>query len=107
VHGLPVLIVSAISTLVMFAGVLILGTEAGSEDLHMRSVLIDTAADGLAALSVAGVGAVIYFTGGLYWLDSVAAIIIGIIIAIGAVRLLADVVQSLRSRTPLQQHDRD
>ena len=42
IHGLPVLVVSAVTTAVMVLGVLVLGREAGQEDLHMRSVLIDT-----------------------------------------------------------------
>lgn len=96
VHGLPVLIVSVISTFVMVAGALILGKSAGNEDLHMRSVLLDTLADGLAAAGVAVVGAIIYFTHGLYWLDSLVAIIIGIVIGFGAIRLLNDVVKTLR-----------
>lgn len=65
VHGLPVLIMSLISTAVMVLGVIILGKGAANEDLHMRSVLLDTLSDGLAALSVAVVGAVIYFSHGL------------------------------------------
>jgi cobalt-zinc-cadmium efflux system protein len=95
VHGLPVLIVSAITFSVMVAGVFILGKGAGSEDLHMRSVLLDTISDGLAAAAVAIVGAIIYFSHGLYWLDAVAAIIISVVIGCGAVRLLRDVYAAL------------
>jgi cobalt-zinc-cadmium efflux system protein len=107
VHGLPVLIVSAISAAVMAVGILVLGMGAGNEDLHMRSVLLDTISDGLAALSVAVVGAIIYFSHGLYWLDSVAAIAIGIVIAFGAIRLLIDVTRSLRSGAPLELSEKD
>jgi len=61
IHGLPVIIIiSAIATLVMVAGVLVLGVGDGREDLHRRSVLLDTA--GYAAASAAGSGAVIYLS---------------------------------------------
>jgi cobalt-zinc-cadmium efflux system protein len=95
IHGLPVLIVSAISTLAMAAGVIILGLGAGNEDLHMRSVLLDTISDGLAAAAVAVVGGIIFITHGVYWLDAAVAIIISIVIGFGALKLLKDVVLDL------------
>jgi cobalt-zinc-cadmium efflux system protein len=97
IHGLPVLIVSVISTFVMILGVFILGRGAGNEDLHMRSVLLDTISDGLAAASVAIVGGIIYFSKGLYWLDSVVALLIGAFIGYSAIKLLYDVSRSLRT----------
>lgn len=96
VNGLPVLIVSAIATVVMLGGALILGRDAGSEDVHMRSVMLDTLSDALASAAVAIVGGVIYFTHGLYWLDPTVAIVIGAVIGVGAVGLLRDVVRELR-----------
>lgn len=101
IHGLPVLIISSISATVMVIGVIILGKGAGNEDLHMRSVLLDTIADGLSAAGVAVVGGIIFLAHGLYWLDSVAAIILGLIILLGAFKLLRDVVRSLRTSTTL------
>jgi len=105
VHGLPVLIVSVIATVVMVAGALILGADAGSEDLHMRSVLLDTVADALTSAAVAATGAAIYLTHGTFWLDPAVAIIIGLIIGYGAARLLRDVVMALRNRAPLDLDD--
>lgn len=101
VQGLPVLIVSAIATAVMVLGVFILGTNAGEEDLHMRSVLLDTASDALASAAVAASGAVIAITGSFYWLDPVLAADIGVVIGYGAVRLLRDALTSLRLGSPL------
>jgi cobalt-zinc-cadmium efflux system protein len=97
VNGLPVLVVSAIATLVMIGGVLVLGLDAGREDLHMRSVLLDTMADAVASAAVAVAGAVIYLTGRYYWLDPLLAGLIGLVIVAGALRLLRDVVRSLRT----------
>jgi cobalt-zinc-cadmium efflux system protein len=105
IHGLPVLIVSVAATGVMVAGVFVLGTSAGSEDLHMRSVLLDTASDALAAAAVAVSGAIIYITGRFFWLDSVLSVAIAVVIGVGAVRLLAAVVSALRHGTDLDIDD--
>ncbi|MEO6509143.1 MAG: cation transporter, partial [Patescibacteria group bacterium] len=42
IEGLPVAIVSGIATIFMGISIFILGKDAGNEDLHMRSVLLDT-----------------------------------------------------------------
>ena len=101
VHGLPVLLVALISALAMALGVIVLGLGAGKEDLHMRAVLLDTISDGLAAVGVALVGAIITITHKFFWLDAIAAILISIFIAYNALRLLRDVLKALRSHTPL------
>ncbi len=105
VQGLPVLIVSVLATAVMVLGVFVLGTDAGQEDLHMRSVLLDTVADALASAAVAVSGAVIYFTGRFLWLDSALAAGIGVLIGAGAMQLLRDAVRALRSGSPLDLDD--
>jgi cobalt-zinc-cadmium efflux system protein len=96
VHGLPVLVVSAISTLVMLVGAAILGFSAGSEDLHMRSVLLDTLSDGAAAAAVAVTGGVIAITHKFYWLDPALAAAIAVVVGIAAVKLLADGIPEMR-----------
>lgn len=107
IHGLPVLVTSGIAAVVMVAGALVLGRDAGSEDLHMRSVLLDTVADAVTSAAVAVTGAVIFVVHGLYWLDSVMAVLVGLIIGAGATRLLIDVVRSLRTGTQLDLDDGD
>jgi len=101
IHGLPVLVVSAVATAVMLAGVLVLGTGAGREDLHMRSVLLDTVSDAVASAAVAVSGLVIYLTGRFFWLDSALSAAIAVVVGVGAARLLRDVVRSLRTGAPL------
>lgn len=91
VNGLPVVIVSAISTVVMVVSAFILGRGADKEDLHMRSVLLDTVSDGLSAAAVAVVGGIIYYSHGLYWLDAAVAAVVSLIIGFGATKLLKDV----------------
>ncbi len=99
IHGLPVLIVSGIATVFMVIGALILAKDPAQQDLHMRSVLLDTVSDGLASAAVAIAGGIIFFTGKFYWLDSVLAILIGMVIGYGGVKLLRDVIMALRGKT--------
>ena len=107
VHGLPVLGVSAVAAIVMLIAAFILGADAGSEDLHMRSILLDTIADGAAAAVVAVVGGVIAVAHRWYWLDSGAACLVAAVIAVAAVRLLADVARALRSGKSYVPQDDD
>ncbi len=105
IHGLPVLIVSAVATGVMLIGVMVLGVGAGREDLHMRSVLLDTVFDGVASAAVAVGGLVIYLTGRFFWVDSALSVVISLVIGAGAVHLLRDVVRSLRTGVALELDD--
>jgi cobalt-zinc-cadmium efflux system protein len=95
VHGLPVLIVSAIAALVMIAGVMVLrgdeGDEGGERDPSVAAVLLDTLADAAAAAGVAVTGAIILVTGSWYWLDPAVALVIAVVIAYHAVALIRKV----------------
>jgi cobalt-zinc-cadmium efflux system protein len=95
VHGLPVIIVSVVAALVMAICALIIGT-VESDDLNMRSVLLDTMADAVSAGGVALSGAIILAAKGAYWLDPAAALGISLIIAYHAVKLIREVLLSLR-----------
>ncbi|MBS4728697.1 cation transporter [Mycobacterium sp. SM1] len=98
--ALPVLIASAVAAVVMLAGVLILGgdvdREGGGEDLNMKAVMLDTAADAAAAAGVAISGAVILVAGGWFWLDPVVALVIAAVVGYHAVNLLRKVLTALR-----------
>jgi cobalt-zinc-cadmium efflux system protein len=101
VDGLPVLIVSALASIVMVFGAVILGGDAddddgGGGDLNMQAVLLDTVADAAAAAGVAITGAVILVTGRFYWLDPAVALLIATVVGYHALALLADVVRRLR-----------
>lgn len=98
IEGLSVMIISIIATLVMLVSALILGRDAGKEDLHMRSVLLDTISDGVSAAAVAISGGIIYFTGRLFWLDSAVTLVIGFIIGFNALKLFKDVLRALHSK---------
>lgn len=96
VHGLPVLIVSTVTMAVLLAGAWVLGASAADEDLHMRSVLLDTLADAAAAAAVAVAGAVIALTGRFFWLDSVLALAISAVVAVPAGALCLKGVAAIR-----------
>jgi cobalt-zinc-cadmium efflux system protein len=98
IDGLPVVVVSVIAAGAMIACALILGDVAG--DLNMQSVMLDTVADAAAALGVAVSGAVILVTGELFWLDSVVALVIAVVIGYHAVRLLRSVLADLHKESP-------
>ncbi len=94
VHGLPVLVVSGTAAVLMLASALVLssGTDEDDDDgaaMSVRAVLLDTLADSAAAGAAAAAGAVIFATGGYYWLDPAAALVISVIVATQAARLLA------------------
>jgi len=95
IKALPVLIVSSISALVMAAGAFVIAGD-GNADLHMRSVLLDTISDAVAAAALAVTAAIILITKGFYWSDSVVALIISIVIAYQGIKLLREAVHELR-----------
>jgi len=101
VEGLPVLIVSSIAAAVMLAGALVLrgdrGQDDDEEDLNVKAVLLDTAADAAAAAGVAASGAIILGTGGWYWLDPAVALVIAAVIAYHAQKLTRKAVTAIRS----------
>ena len=101
VEGLPVLIVSGIAAGVMLAGALVLRGDPvqddGGEDLNVKAVLLDTAADAAAAGGVAASGAIILGADGWYWLDPATALTIAMIIAYQAQKLARKAVSAIRS----------
>jgi cation diffusion facilitator family transporter len=105
VHGLPVLVVSAIACVVMASAALVLwGDEDDDDDaggnLNMRAVLLDTVADAGASGAVAIVGAVILATGGTYWLDPAVALVVSGVIAWHALRIVREATRRLRAGAP-------
>jgi cobalt-zinc-cadmium efflux system protein len=94
IHGVPVVIVSVIAAAAMIACAAILGSVEG--DLNMESVMLDTVADAAAAIGVAISGAVILITKGTYWLDSLVALLIALVVGYHAVRLMRRVLARLR-----------
>jgi len=102
VHGLPVLLMSTIAMIFMLVAAFILKVDLDdeSEDVHeklsSRAVFLDTLADAASAGGVAITGAVILLAHGLDWLDPTVALIIAVVIAFHALRLLTDVRVALR-----------
>jgi cobalt-zinc-cadmium efflux system protein len=96
VLGLPMALVSIVTLGVMIAGALVLGRSARREDIHMKSVLVDTLADAAAAAGVLVAGSIIWVTHGLYWLDPVIALILAGVIGYTGIRLASQAVAALR-----------
>lgn len=102
VHGLPVLVVSAVAAAVMLVGALILGGDEKDDDdpggnLNIRAVLLDTLADSMVAAAIAVVGAIILVASANYWLDPAVALLVSGVIAFHALRLVRAVFAELRS----------
>ncbi len=97
VHGVAVVVISAIAAVGMLAGALVL---RGDQDLNMRSVLLDTVADAATAACVTVTGIVILTTGGLFWLDPAVALAVAIVIGYRAVGLLREVADVLLESSP-------
>lgn len=94
IHGVPVVIVSVVAAVAMIACAFILGNVEG--DLSMESVMLDTVADAAAAIGVATSGAIILITKGTYWLDSLVALLIALVVGYHAIRLMRKVLARLR-----------
>jgi len=94
VHGAPVIVVSLIAAAAMIACAFILGDVTG--DLSMESVMLDTVADAAAAIGVAVSGSVILLAHGVYWLDSLVALLIAVVVGYHAVRLMRRATARLR-----------
>jgi len=107
VHGLPVLVVSAVAAVVMVVAAVVLGGDDDDGDLSVKAVLLDTIADAAAAAGVAVVGMVIVVTGGWFWLDPAVALMIAVVVGYHALRLVARVVRQLRSRDRDRSHEPD
>ncbi len=93
---LPMAVVALITLVVMIGGALVLGLSAHREDIHMKSVLIDTLADAAAAAGVLVAGVIIWIAGGLYWLDPVIALILAAVIGYAGTRLTLQAIAALR-----------
>ena len=88
----------------MLAGALVLGgdpgDEDGEEDLNVKAVLLDTAADAAAAAGVAASGAIILGTRGWYWLDPAVALAIAVVVGYHALKLVLKITAALRAARP-------
>jgi len=98
VQGGLVLIV-ALAAFVINAGSAVVLRERGN-DLNMRSALLHMTGDAGASLAVATAGLVILLTGGWYWLDPAASLLVGVLISWQAWKLLRASIDVLLESTP-------
>lgn len=71
-----------------------------SGDLNMRAALLHAASDAAASAGVAAAGLVMWAVAGAYWLDPLASLVIGLLIAVRAVMLLVETTNVLMEATP-------
>jgi cobalt-zinc-cadmium efflux system protein len=74
--------------------------EPHGHDLNIQAAVLHLASDALASVAVAAAGLVILLTGGNYWLDPVASLVIAVTICIQALRLLRRSAEVLLEATP-------
>jgi len=98
VHGGTVLVVAGAAAVVNCVAALVLVGDR--HDLNMRAVMLDTVGDAAANAGVAAAGAVILLTGSFEWLDPAVSIVIAVVIAARAVRLLLQAADVLLESTP-------
>jgi len=98
VHGGTVLVVAGAAAVVNCVAALVLVGDR--HDLNMRAVMLDTVGDAAANAGVAAAGAVILVTGSFEWLDPAVSIVIAVVIAARAVRLLLQAADVLLESTP-------
>ncbi|MBV8235253.1 MAG: cation transporter [Acidimicrobiia bacterium] len=98
VHGGLVLVAAAVAAVANGAAALVVAGDRN--DLNMRAVLLDTMGDAAANAGVAGAGAVILVTGAYQRLDPAVSIVIAVVIAARAVRLLMQAADVLLESTP-------
>ncbi len=106
VHGGVVMVVALGAAVVNTVAALALKEDhsghahGGEGDLNMRSALLHMIGDAAASFGVAIAGAVILITGRFYWLDPAVSLLIGLLIAVQAVRLCWQALNVLLESTP-------
>ncbi|MCU1461786.1 MAG: cation diffusion facilitator family transporter [Acidimicrobiales bacterium] len=103
VHPHPVsgglVVVVALVALVVNAVAMFLLSERGG-DLNMRSARLHMMGDAAASAAVAIAGGVIAASGRFYWLDPFASLVIGLLIAVSAAKLIKQTTDVLLESTP-------
>lgn len=103
VHTAPMMIVAAAGLVANLLGAWLLH---GSHSLNVRGAYLHVLSDTVSSVAVLIGGAVMYFAHGLYFLDAVLSILIGLFVLWGAVRLVREAVDILLETVP-QELDRD
>jgi cobalt-zinc-cadmium efflux system protein len=99
VEGGVVVIVALVAFVVNAASARLVH-EHGGHDLNMRSALVHLVGDAVASLAVAAAGAVILVTGGWFWLDPAASMVVAVLIGVEAFRLVRSAAEILLESTP-------
>ena len=93
-----VIVVAAVSVIVNAAAALVVHDR--SHDLNMRSAMTHLVADAAASGGVCAAGVVMFATGDTAWLDPAVSLVIGLVIAWQAVKLVRASTEILLESTP-------
>ena len=100
VEGGWVLLVALVALAINGGGALALRGEGDARDLNRRAVMLHLVADAAASGVVAVAGAVILLTGHLDRLDPIASLVVSVLIAAQAIRLVREASDVLLEATP-------
>lgn len=96
--ALPMLIIAGIGLGANLLVALVLGGH-DHEDLNARSAFLHVIGDALSSVGVIVAGVIILFTG-WYWVDTLASVLIGLVILSGAWRVLKETIHILNEGAP-------
>jgi cobalt-zinc-cadmium efflux system protein len=99
-------IMMGIATAGLFANLLGAWLLHGAQNLNVRGAYLHVISDTVSSVAVLIGGAVMYFAHGLYFLDPLLSVLIGIFVLWGAVRLVREAVDILLETVP-RELDRD
>ncbi|WP_304242659.1 cation diffusion facilitator family transporter [Gracilinema caldarium] len=94
----PMLIIAGIGLGANLLVALVLGGH-DHDDLNARAAFLHVLGDALSSVGVIAAGLIILFTG-WYWVDTVASVLIGIVILTGAWRVLKETIHILNEGAP-------
>ncbi|WP_304222422.1 cation diffusion facilitator family transporter [Gracilinema caldarium] len=94
----PMLIIAIIGLAANLLVALVLGGH-DHDDLNARSAFLHVLGDALSSVGVIVAGIIILFTG-WYWVDTIASVLIGIVILTGAFKILKETVHILNEGAP-------
>lgn len=94
----PMLIIAGIGLVANLLVALVLG-DHDHDDLNARAAFLHVLGDALSSVGVIVAGLIILFTG-WYWVDTLASVLIGIVILSGAWRVLKETIHILNEGAP-------
>lgn len=103
IHSGPMIVIAAIGLIANIGALIVLTGDSAKSNLNMRGAYLHVLGDTLGSISAIAAG-IIMLVFQWYWVDPLLSILISILIAVTAVRLLKDTLHVLMEGTPDQVH---